>query len=156
MCPLVSSFVHWKMEICDTLVSFQNIFTKIGRHLPLDPSHELIAIQFYILVWVLSASCFVHWNLKKWDILVKKVGKNSIFKIVGHLPWDLSHIFVKTIKIFFCVSQLDHLFTERWKCMIYLSVFKISPKLVDNILLTNLLSPNEVIFLPNCHYFKVN
>ena len=40
-----------------------------------------------------------------------------------------------------CVGQLVHLFTERWKCVIFWSVFKISlPKLVHTFLLTHLMS----------------
>ena len=58
VCPSVGSFVHWKMELCDILVSYQDIFTKIGRHLPLDPSHELVQIKFKIFVCV-SVSWFI-------------------------------------------------------------------------------------------------
>ena len=66
VCPSVGSFVHWKMEMCDILVSFQDIFTKIGRHLPFDPSHELVQIKFQIFVCV-SVSWFIC-SLKHWKV----------------------------------------------------------------------------------------
>ena len=50
------------MEMCDILVSFQDIFTKIGRHLPFDPSHEFVEIKYQIFFCV-SVSWFV-WSMK--------------------------------------------------------------------------------------------
>ena len=62
--------------MCDILVSFQDIFIKIGRNLPLDPSHEWVEIKFQIL-GCMSVSWFIcslkheklgHFGKESWAI----------------------------------------------------------------------------------------
>ena len=93
VCPSVGSFVHWKMEMCDILVCFQDNFTKIGRHLPLDPSHELAQIKFQFFVCV-SVS---------WFICSVKPGKFGYF---GKESWKNFSILYKIIVGFAWVSVI--------------------------------------------------
>ena len=106
VCPSVGSFVHWKMEMCDILVSFQDIFTKIGRHLPLDQSHELVQIKFQIFVCV-SVSWFIcslkHWKVgyfgkESWKIF--SVFKIYLPKLVDIFPWTYLSDWLKQNLIF--------------------------------------------------------
>ena len=41
VCLSLGSFVHYKMEKWDILLRFQDIFTKLGGHLPLELPHRL-------------------------------------------------------------------------------------------------------------------
>ena len=111
VCPSVGSFVHWKMKICDILVSFQDIFTKIGRHLPLDPSHELVQIKFKIFVFV-SVSFFIC-SLKHWKVgyFGKESWKSfsdfklSLPNLLDIFPWTYVTGWLNPIIIFcVCVS----------------------------------------------------
>ena len=51
------------MKMCDILAGSQDISTKIGIHLPLDPSHELAEIKYEHLV-CMSISVLI-FSLKK-------------------------------------------------------------------------------------------
>ena len=60
MCPSVGSFVQQQMEMCNIFITFQDICTKIGIHLPFDTSHELAEIKFPTFVsmsisWLISS-----------------------------------------------------------------------------------------------------
>ena len=91
------------MKNWDILLSFVDIFTKIGGHLSLDLSHRLANKKLKFVVCV-SVTWFIC-SLKS-----EKVGYFAQFcryfsKLGGHLPLE--------IEIFcLCVRQLVHLFTE--------------------------------------------
>ena len=57
-CPSDGSFVDWNMKKIDTLLSFQDIFTKIGGHLHPDLSNKLTAIIFICLCFLKVSTNF--------------------------------------------------------------------------------------------------
>ena len=82
VCLSVGSFVHWKVKKWDILLSFVDIFTKIGGHLLTDLSHTLAKIKLNFFVCV-SVSWFIfHWKLETLDIF-----KISLPKLVNIFSW---------------------------------------------------------------------
>ena len=106
MCLLVGSFVHYKMEKWDILLSFQDIFTKLGGHLPLELPHRLAKIKIFGLCVCQLINLF------------NANGKNGYFAQFSRYIYQLwltsstgaIHILAK-IKFHKFVCQLLHLLT---------------------------------------------
>ena len=107
------------------MLSFEDIFTKIGGYLPLDISERLARKKFEFFICV-SVSWFIC-SLKN-----GKIGYFTQFSMYLYQTWwksypgpisqiNLNEIFI----IGLCVCQLVNFFTEKWKSCIFCSIFKI-------------------------------
>ena len=91
------------MEKWDNLLSFQDIFTRIGTHVTLDLSHRLALVKFEFFVCV-SVSWFIcslkNGKLDNW------LSFEDIFTKIGTTVFlDLSHRLASMkFEFFYCVS----------------------------------------------------
>ena len=111
---IVGSFVHWKIEKWDNLLSFEDIFTEIDGQLSLDLSHRLARMKFEFFVCV-SVSWFIS-SLKNWEIVYfAKVWMFFYQTWWKSSPWPISQINPNDFHIWFVGLSVGSLFTENGK-----------------------------------------